>query len=111
MKTYAVWDTDLRVICTQEVTDEYEVFEDEDMLEITEPLNGHHYFNGQGVVPGVDYDITTIPLPCNIEIGENRYRCEDTPEFEFDAPGIYFISVIPDNPQYPIKSFQYENIV
>lgn len=55
-----------------------------------------------------DYQLSGLPVPCAITIEGAEYHCTEQPEFEFDAPGTYIITV-DAGPRYLKKEFVIEN--
>ena len=77
-------------------------------VESDAPLTDYWYDTSDGVVKQKqDYDLTALPTPCSIEIEGLVYEVTEQPQFEFDVPGEYEISV-DAGPQYYKKVFNYD---
>lgn len=72
-----------------------------------EPIIGEDYVDikTKKVLKKESYELSALPLPCNIEIEGVAYGSVNTqPAFEFDAPGTYTIEV-DAGPKYLRKEF------
>lgn len=86
-----------------------EVYENAGHIRFEGEYNGPYYLENNELIPCLDYDLNTIPVPCDILIDGQQFRAEEVVEFEFDAPGLYQIQIKPDDIRYLIKVFEYEN--
>jgi len=66
-----------------------------------------HYINAAGEhVECSDYDLSSLPMPCSINIEGADYDITEIPTFTFDAPGIYDLYVSPADAQFKDKVLQ-----
>ncbi len=78
--------------------------------EFIAPVNDEYYIDVDGQhLKCDDYDLAAIPLPCTANIEGLTYDITETPEFEFDAPGVYQVIITPQNGKYRVKEFSIEN--
>ncbi len=63
-----------------------------------------------GIKEKEDYTKTSIPTPCKIYHENTVYDVngDDSVDIEFDAPGVYWVTVEPENPRYLKKVLKYE---
>lgn len=54
-----------------------------------------------------DYDLESLPLPCEMTIEGVVYEVATPPILSFDAPGDYQLYITPANPKYRQKVIDY----